>query len=69
MKLTKLEKSWAFYDWANSAYTMTVTTTVFPLYFKAAVSDLGVTASQSNAYWGFANSIATLLIAFLAPIL
>ncbi len=69
MKLTKLEKSWALYDWANSAYTMTVTTTVFPLYFKAAVSDLGVTASQSTAYWGFANSIATLLIAFLAPIL
>lgn len=69
MKLTKLEKSWAFYDWANSAYTMTVTTTVFPLYFKAAVSDLGVSASQSTAYWGFANSIATLLIAFLAPIL
>ncbi len=69
MKLTKLEKSWAIYDWANSAYTMTVTTTVFPLYFKAAVSDLGVTASQSTAYWGFANSIATLLIAFLAPIL
>lgn len=69
MKLTKLERSWALYDWANSAYTMTVTTTVFPLYFKAAVSDLGVTASQSTAYWGFANSIATFLIAFLAPIL
>ena len=69
MKLTKLERSWALYDWANSAYTMTVTTTVFPLYFKAAVSDLGVTASQSTAYWGFANSIATFLVAFLAPIL
>ncbi len=69
MKLTKLERSWALYDWANSAYTMTVTTTVFPLYFKAAASDLGVTASQSTAYWGFANSIATFLIAFLAPIL
>ncbi|HAS74899.1 MAG TPA: MFS transporter [Clostridiales bacterium UBA8960] len=69
MKLTKLERSWALYDWANSAYTMTVTTTVFPLYFKAAASDMGITASQSTAYWGFANSIATFLIAFLAPIL
>lgn len=69
MKLTKLERSWALYDWANSAYTMTVTTTVFPLYFKAAAADFGVTASQSTAYWGFANSIATFLIAFLAPIL
>jgi UMF1 family MFS transporter len=69
MKLTKLEKSWAMYDWANSAYTLTVTTTVFPLYFKAAASELGVTASQSTAYWGFANSIATFLVAFLAPVL
>jgi UMF1 family MFS transporter len=69
MKLTKLEKSWALYDWANSAYTMTVTTAVFPLYFKAAVADMGVTAAQSTAYWGFANSFTSLLIALLAPIL
>ncbi|MCK8061206.1 MULTISPECIES: MFS transporter [unclassified Fusibacter] len=69
MKLTKLEKSWALYDWANSAYTMTVTTAVFPLYFKAAVADMGVTAAESTAYWGFANSFTSLLIALLAPIL
>lgn len=69
MKLTRLERNWALYDWANSAYTMTVTTTVFPLYFKAAAAEQGITASQSTAYWGFANSIATFLIAFLAPIL
>ena len=47
MKFTKLEKSWALYDWANSAYTMTVTTTVFPLYFKAAAEEMGVTASHA----------------------
>lgn len=69
MKFTKLEKSWALYDWANSAYTMTVTTTVFPLYFKAAAEEMGVTASQSTAYLGFANSIASIFIALLAPIL
>lgn len=69
MKFSKLEKSWAMYDWANSAYTMTVTTTVLPLYFKAAASDMGVSASQSTAYLGFANSVASLLIAILSPIL
>lgn len=69
MKLSKLEKSWAMYDWANSAYTMTVTTTVLPLYFKAAATDMGVSASQSTAYLGFANSAASLFIALLSPIL
>lgn len=69
MKLTKLEKSWALYDWANSAYTMTVTTAVFPLYFKAAATQAGVTAAQSTAYIAYANSFATLIISLLSPIL
>ncbi len=69
MKLTKLEKSWALYDWANSAYTMTVTTAVFPLYFKAAATQAGITAAQSTAYYAYANSFATLIISLLSPIL
>jgi UMF1 family MFS transporter len=69
MKFTKLEKNWALYDWANSAYTMTVTTAVFPLYFKAAASQVGIADNVSTAYVGFANSFATLLISLLAPIL
>lgn len=69
MKLTKLERSWALYDWANSAYTMTVTTAVFPLYFKAAATQAGVAANMSTAYVAYANSIATLVISLLAPIL
>lgn len=69
MKLTKLEKSWALFDWANSAYTMTVTTAVFPLYFKAAATDAGIAANVSTAYVAYANSIATLIISLLAPIL
>ncbi len=69
MKLTKIEKSWAFYDWANSAYTLAVTTTIFPLYFKAAVEKTGVAQATSTAYWGFANSISTLFVALLAPFL
>jgi len=34
-KLSKIEKSWALYDWGNSAYTLTVTSTILPLYFKS----------------------------------
>lgn len=68
-KLTKTERSWAFYDWANSAYSMTVTATILPLFFKAAYESAGGDPSDSTAYWGYANSFATLLLAVLAPIL
>lgn len=68
-KLNNTEKSWAFYDWANSAYSLTVTSTILPLYFKSAFTNAGGSSSLSTAYWGYANSIGTLLVAILAPIL
>lgn len=69
MKLNKLERSWALYDWANSAYSMTVTSTILPLYFKMITDSAGIEKNISTAYWGYANSFGTLLIAILAPIL
>ncbi|CDF57526.1 MFS transporter [Thermobrachium celere] len=69
MKLNKEEKSWALYDWANSAYSMTVTTTILPLYFKMLTDSALIDKSTSTAYWGYANSIATFIVALLAPIL
>lgn len=68
-KLSKQEKSWVFYDWANSAYSILITTAIFPLYFKAAANAAGLAATTSTKYWGFANSFATLLISVCAPIL
>ncbi|SHE68965.1 MFS transporter [Caloramator proteoclasticus] len=69
MNLNKEEKSWAMYDWANSAYSMTVTTTILPLYFKMLTDAANINKATSTAYWGYANSIATLVVALLAPIL
>jgi MFS transporter, UMF1 family len=68
-KMSIQEKSWVFYDWANSAYTLLITTAIFPLYFKAVANDAGIAATTSTAYWGYANSIATLLISLFAPFL
>jgi UMF1 family MFS transporter len=67
--MSKQEKSWVFYDWANSAYSILITTAIFPLYFKEAAKHAGLAASTSTAYWGYANSFATLLISICAPIL
>ncbi|MDF2530513.1 MAG: major facilitator superfamily permease [Clostridia bacterium] len=64
-----MEKSWALYDWANSAYSMTVTSTILPLYFKMVYENGGGAATMSTAYWGYTNAIATLFVALLAPIL
>ena len=72
--VSKKELSWIFYDWANSAYTMVVTSTIMSLYFldsagaglTGKVADPTVTA---NAYWGFGNSFATIILVILSPIL
>ncbi|WP_028392214.1 MFS transporter [Bacillus cihuensis] len=68
-KMSTPERSWALYDWANSAYSIVVVTAIFPLYFKSAASNAGIAAHTSTAYWGYANSLATLLVSILAPLL
>lgn len=69
MKLTKEQWSWVFYDWANSGYGIIVTTAVLPIYFKGVAESSGVAAANATAYWGYANSFGTLLVAILAPFL
>lgn len=66
---SKEEKSWIFYDWANSAYSIIITTAVFPLYYKAAATNAGVSLSHSTAYLGYTVAIATFILAILGPIL
>jgi MFS transporter, UMF1 family len=66
---TKEENSWMFYDWANSAYSIIISTAVFPLFYKAAASNSGVSAADSTAYLGYTIAIATFILAMLGPIL
>jgi UMF1 family MFS transporter len=60
--------SWVLYDWGNSAYATTVMAGFFPVFFKEYWS-AGVSASQSTFYLGIANSLASLLLVILAPLL
>ena len=57
------------YDWANSAYSIIITTAVFPLFYKAAATDAGISGSDSTAYLGYTISIFTFILAMLGPIL
>ena len=59
---------WVMYDWANSAYVTTVMSGFFPVFFKQYWSH-GADVNMSTAQLGFANSIASLLVALMAPIL
>ena len=67
MKLTKLEKSWVRYDIGNSAFILLVST-LLPIYFNALASGAGLSESDYLAYWGYAGSVATILVAFIGPI-
>ena len=65
---SKLIWGWAIYDWANSAFATTVMAGFFPIFFKQYWS-IGADVNQSTAMLGFGNSIASLLVALMAPIL
>ena len=60
--------AWAFYDWANSAYVTTVIAGFFPVFFKEYFS-ANVDVTVSTAQLGFANSISSLIIVLMAPLL
>jgi len=60
--------SWALYDWANSAYAVTVMSGFFPLFFKQYWGG-SLSAEESTYQLGMANSLASLAIVVLAPLL
>ncbi len=68
MKLTKLEKYWILYDVGNSAFTLLVST-IMPIYFNYLAGSAGLSDVTYLAYWGYAASIATLIVAFSGPVL
>ena len=59
---------WALYDWGNSAFATTVMAGFFPIFFKQYWS-AGADVNLSTAQLGLANSLASLLVAMMAPVL
>lgn len=64
----KAVRGWLMYDWANSAFATTILAAVMPVYY---VSVAGIHLSEETAayYWGFTQSIATLSVALLSPVM
>jgi len=60
--------SWALYDWANSSFATTVMAGFFPVFFSEYWAS-GAKTSTTTFYLGLGNSIGSLVVALLAPIL
>lgn len=67
-KLTKLEKYWILYDVGNSAFILLVST-ILPIYFNYLTSQAGISGVDSLAYWGYAASVSTIIVALIGPVL
>ncbi len=71
----KLLNAWAFYDWANSVYTLTIASSIFPIFYSALfISEIKkVTAFgyefKSTALITFVTAFTFLVVAILSPIL
>ena len=59
--------SWAFYDWANSAFSLSVVTAFVPVLLAQYWND-GAASTVTTFRLGWANSLASLLVALLAPV-
>ena len=66
--LNRQTVSWGLYDWANSAFATTVIAGFFPVFFKQYWAS-GQSVTESTFYLGLINSIASLIIVAVAPLL
>ncbi len=73
---TRVVRSWYMYDWANSVYSLVITSAIFPVYYKAVavnngsdlVNFLGITM-QNSVLYSYALSFSFLLVAAMLPLL
>jgi UMF1 family MFS transporter len=72
----KLLNAWAFYDWANSVYTLTIASAVFPIFYEAlfaAEQDHYINVFgmhlKNSALISFITAFAFLVVSFISPFL
>src|SRR5690606_25442464 len=72
---TKLLNAWAFYDWANSVYSLVITSAIFPIFYNALYINrseyIHVSGSvvKSTALVSFVTAGAFMVVAFISPLL
>ena len=73
---SKLLNAWAFYDWANSVYTLVISSTIFPIYYGSLFRAKGIEEVElfgvlirSEALISYVTALGFLIIAFISPLL
>lgn len=61
--------AWAMYDWANSAFAVTILTAIFPVYYRSLAINAGRSPEDATAYWAYTTSASLLLVALIGPVL
>lgn len=67
--LTKPERSWVFYDWANSVHSTIISTAIFPLWFGQVASKGGLSDTQTSFWLGTANTGYAVIVFLMAAVL
>lgn len=70
----KLLTAWAFYDWANSVYSLVIASAVFPIFYNQLIPegeklDVFGTQMKGTALISFVTAFAFLIVAFISPLL
>lgn len=72
----KLLNAWAFYDWANSVYSLVIASAIFPIFYKLIFKvenkdyvDVFGYHFKDTAMITFVTALAFLIVAFISPIL
>ena len=76
----KVVNGWAMYDWANSVYSLVITSTIFPAYYEAVTGDgkentyidkikIGSFEFVNTALYNYALGIAFIIVALISPLL
>lgn len=72
----KTVRAWYMYDWANSVYSLVITSSIFPIYYKAVTTDGGSDQVQFVGYrlqnsvlYSYALSFSFLMVAVILPFL
>lgn len=67
LKLTKQERAWVLYDVGNSAFVLLIAT-IIPIYFNSLAEQAGLSQVEYLAYWGYAASLVTFVVAIIGPV-
>lgn len=67
-----IQRAWTFYDWANSAYSLVISTAIFPIYYEEVTDhqlDIFGWSIESSAIYAWTIALSFIIVALISPYL